>query len=113
MLESDKQLPGYSGYNERKYWIKQALYGWMDKPILGHGVQAFRIKYGTTSHSTPIDLLYNYGVIGFFLFYSIFVSIFIRIYCTKSYKFNIINISIFGFLVSYFLAKLILHLTYL
>ena len=41
--------------------------GWWDgprNPVFGHGVEAFRADYGITSHSTPIDLLYNFGLIG-------------------------------------------------
>ena len=54
--------------------MRKGLTGWTQNPMFGHGVEAFRARFGITSHSTPVDLLYNSGVIGLGLFYAIFVS---------------------------------------
>ncbi|HVC02271.1 MAG TPA: hypothetical protein VND80_08715 [Steroidobacteraceae bacterium] len=80
VLEARGNVPGYSAFNERDYWEKMGFRGWAFNPIFGHGTEAFRADYGITSHSTPIDLLYNSGVIGLSLFYGIFVSLVWRIF---------------------------------
>ena len=52
--------------------------------MLGNGVEAFRADYAITSHSTPIDLLYNSGIIGFGLFYGMFASVAWRVLRTRA-----------------------------
>ncbi|MEO8464190.1 MAG: hypothetical protein ABI640_02535 [Gammaproteobacteria bacterium] len=75
VLNAREDLPGYSGFGEREYWVQQGLQGWASNPLFGHGVEAFRTVYGITSHSTPIDLLFNTGLIGFSLFYGMFIAL--------------------------------------
>jgi hypothetical protein len=66
---------GSTALGTRKGWEKEGLKGWAATPVFGHGVEGFRADFGITSHSTPIDLLYNSGIIGFGLFYGVFASI--------------------------------------
>jgi O-antigen ligase len=75
VLEARENLPGYSAFNEREFWERAGLEGWELNPIFGYGPEAFRADYGITSHSTPIDLLYNTGLIGISLFYGMFGSL--------------------------------------
>jgi hypothetical protein len=75
VLSAREDLPGYSGFGEREYWTMLGLQGWASNPLFGHGVEAFRAVYGVTSHSTPIDLLFNTGLIGFSLFYGMFIAL--------------------------------------
>jgi hypothetical protein len=63
------------GLQTRINWKQQGIKGWLASPLLGLGVEGFRADYGITSHSTPVDLLYNFGVIGLTLFYALFASI--------------------------------------
>jgi hypothetical protein len=79
VLQTREDVSGYSGFEERGYWKQQGIVGWERNPVFGYGVEAFRSHYGVTSHSTPIDLLYNYGMIGLVLFYSIFASLIWRL----------------------------------
>jgi hypothetical protein len=72
-----------TSFNERRYWQKVGLAGWARNPVFGDGVEAFRADVGTTSHSTPIDVLYNYGLIGFGLFYALFVLLLWRLFVTR------------------------------
>jgi hypothetical protein len=67
------------GLETREHWKDEGLKGWLRNPVLGYGVEAFRSDIGITSHSTPVDLLYNFGIIGFGLFYSIFASVALRL----------------------------------
>jgi hypothetical protein len=75
VLTSREGDSGSTGLGNRKGWEKEGLKGWAATPVFGHGMEAFRGEFGTTSHSTPIDLLYNSGLIGAGLFYGIFASI--------------------------------------
>src|SRR5579863_3296381 len=75
VLQAREDKSGYQGFDERAYWARQGLRAWMRNPLFGKGVEAFRADYGITSHSAPIDLLYNTGLIGFSLFYGIYASL--------------------------------------
>jgi O-antigen ligase len=70
-------------------------------PLFGNGVEAFRTDHGITSHSTPIDLLYNFGVIGFVLFYSIFGSIVMRLRAVQGKNLGNLPALIFAGVVCY------------
>ncbi|HUI59263.1 MAG TPA: O-antigen ligase family protein, partial [Steroidobacteraceae bacterium] len=80
VLQTREDKAGYEGFEERAYWARQGLKGWANNPLFGHGVEAFRAKYGITSHSVPIDLLYNTGVIGLLLFYGVYASLVWRLF---------------------------------
>ena len=66
---------GDAGLSMRQNWKNLGVKGWLANPVLGNGVESFRGDFGVTSHSTPIDLLYNTGLIGTLLFYGIFASL--------------------------------------
>jgi len=67
------------GLGLRERWESEGVAGWVRNPVFGYGVEAFRADIGITSHSTPVDLLYNFGLIGFGLFYSIFAVLVLRL----------------------------------
>jgi branched-subunit amino acid transport protein len=75
VLVAREDRTGVTEFGARVNWKDEGLRGWILNPMFGHGVEAFREDYGVTSHSTPIDLLYNSGLIGFGLFYALFMSI--------------------------------------
>jgi O-antigen ligase len=66
---------GYTGFTERTRWMKEGIQAWASNPIFGYGVEAFRKDHEITSHSTPVDLLYNTGLIGILLFYGMLGSL--------------------------------------
>lgn len=66
---------GDAGYSMRENWKNLGIKGWLANPVLGNGVESFRGDFGVTSHSTPVDLLYNTGLIGTLLFYGMFGSL--------------------------------------
>jgi O-antigen ligase len=74
VLQARDDVAGYSAFEQRDYWKQAGIDGWKLNPVFGYGAEAFRDEFGITSHSTPIDLLYNYGLIGLMLFYSVFAS---------------------------------------
>jgi O-antigen ligase len=79
VLQTREDVSGYSGFGERDYWKQMGIEGWKQNPVFGYGAEAFRDDYGVTSHSTPIDLLYNFGLIGLILFYAVFASLIWRL----------------------------------
>ncbi|HEY0941091.1 MAG TPA: O-antigen ligase family protein [Steroidobacter sp.] len=74
VLQARDNVAGYSALDDRSEWLREGLSGWALNPLFGHGVEAFRSRFGITSHSTPVDLLYNSGLAGFALFYGIFMA---------------------------------------
>jgi O-antigen ligase len=75
---------GATGLGNRQGWTKEGLKGWVNSPVFGHGIEAFRADHGITSHSTPIDLLYNAGLIGCGLFYAAFASLAWRLFRARN-----------------------------
>lgn len=102
----DDDVPSGTSYKEREYWLNEGLRGWAANPLFGHGVEAFRADYGITSHSTPIDLLYNTGVIGLVLFYTMFISICQRLLYASNKELTGLRALLFAMLVCYLFITL-------
>lgn len=105
-------MPGYGGFQQREDWIEQGLEGFAKNPLFGHGVEAFRDRYGVTSHSTPADLLYNSGLVGFILFYAIFISMAWRLARARDKNLDSFRALVFGALVCYSFISLSAPLHY-
>lgn len=75
VLNARDDVAGYGSYAKRKRWEQAGLAGWATNPLFGHGVESFRADNDITSHSTPIELLYNFGLVGLALFYAIFPAL--------------------------------------
>jgi hypothetical protein len=83
ILSAREDAPPGTSIVERQDWKHIGLVGWAENPIFGSGVEAFRADHGITSHSTPIDLLYNFGLIGLALFYGLFATLIGRLYLIR------------------------------
>lgn len=79
VLNARDDVAGYGSYAKRQRWEREGLEGWATNPVFGHGAESFRAENGITSHSTPIDLLYNFGLVGLALFYAVFASLLWRL----------------------------------
>jgi hypothetical protein len=79
ILLAREDVEGGTAFDERRQWKDDGIKGWLRSPVFGNGVEAFRADYGVTSHSTPVDLLYNAGLVGFAFFYAILASIALRL----------------------------------
>src|ERR1700722_1102662 len=80
VLSAREDAPKGTSFVQRQDWKARGLAGWAEDPIFGKGAEAFRAQFGITSHSTPIDLLYNFGLIGLVLFYGVFTTVVARLY---------------------------------
>ncbi|MEP7242296.1 MAG: hypothetical protein ABI885_01270 [Gammaproteobacteria bacterium] len=92
---------GATELGAREEWKDAGIRGWVANPVFGYGVEAFRNDIGITSHSTPIDLLYNSGAIGLVLFYSLLGSILWRLRGARSASRRGLFAMIFAVLVCY------------
>ena len=82
ILQSRQDQSGSTSYGLREEWTSIGLEGWASNPVFGEGVEAFRATHGAHSHTVPVELLYNTGLIGFVLFYSVFASLMFRVLLT-------------------------------
>jgi len=101
ILQAREDLPGYTAFERRATWQREGLRGWASNPVFGHGVEAFRSRFGLTSHASHVDILYNSGVIGVALFYGIFVSVLIRLYRARHGEYRNARVIILGGLICY------------
>jgi len=90
-----------TSYGERTVWKDEGIKGWERSPLFGSGVEAFRTDHGITSHSTPIDLLYNFGLIGLGLYYAMFASVALRLWRMRGAEIGSLPALIFAGLVCY------------
>ncbi len=74
------------GVEKRGDMIRRALELWKEKPILGHGLNAFKNigGYGYYSHNNYVELLCNHGIVGFCVYYGMYSSIFFKLLKIKS-----------------------------
>ena len=72
---------GDSSFDTRSDMIWSGLELWLSSPLFGHGNEGFRVMsgFGTYSHSTPIELLANYGFIGLVCYYLFYVLLIRRL----------------------------------
>jgi hypothetical protein len=101
ILQRREDLTGNTSFGDRTDWNSLGVKGWSRSPLFGNGVEAFRTDNGITSHSTPIDLLYNTGVIGFAIFYAIFASLAMRLVRARGSELGSLPALVFAGLVCY------------
>lgn len=106
VLRSRESLPGQSSIDNRIGWMRDGLAGWAENPVFGHGVESFRAEFDITSHSTPIDLLHNSGIIGLVLFYSIFLSVGLRLLRCASASSRNLKLLVFSCLTCFLFTSL-------
>jgi len=74
--------------------VKFGLLHWLDKPFFGHGFDSFSFMsgFGYYSHNNIVENLYNGGIFGFTVFYSLYLFYFRSFKVLVSQK--IINVKI-------------------
>lgn len=74
-----------SGDDIRLKMIDAGLSGWVDSPLIGHGVDSFKyLNQNVTghlyySHNNFVEILYNFGILGFVLYYGFIARLTYRI----------------------------------
>lgn len=75
MLLNETQGSEVNSDNIRISMIEIGLEGWLASPLWGHGVDTFKyynretLGYFYYAHNNYVELLYDFGVLGFFLYY--------------------------------------------
>ena len=69
----------YDTDNNRKIMIERGLEAFYQKPLFGHGAGYSRVLFGTYSHNNFVELLMNYGFVGFCLYYSFYIVLAIKL----------------------------------
>ena len=65
----------------RQSYIELALKYFKDRPVLGHGINCFRVLDGaheTYSHNNYVELLFSVGIVGTVSYYLMYVYVLIR-----------------------------------
>lgn len=72
----------------RASMIRDGLRFFLEKPVFGHGSDAFRTisVYGTYSHNNFVELLVDYGIVGFILYYSMFGYVGLKLFLGNGRK---------------------------
>lgn len=85
--------------NSRNLMIQKGIGYFTEKPILGHGLDQFRVLFEkepfgrrTYSHNNFVELLVSTGIIGFLIYYSIYAYLFGIFVKYKLYKYFLCNI---------------------
>lgn len=69
----------------RSSMIRDGMRFFLEKPVFGYGSDAFRTisAHGTYSHNNFVELLVDYGIVGFLLYYAMFVYLAIKFFAGK------------------------------
>lgn len=71
--------------NLRKEMIEMGFQGWTEKPIFGHGLDSFKFfnkemtGHMFYSHNNYVEMLYDFGIIGFLYYYIFIYKLYIRL----------------------------------
>ena len=94
-----------SSDSTREQMIVAALKGWLEQPLLGHGIDSFKFfnreitGHFYYAHNNFVELLYDVGLVGFVLFYYMYVYVYKRlrlIQNSENYKYKVLG---YGLLV--------------
>lgn len=88
-----------AGDEIRERMIDLAWNGWLEKPLFGHGIDSFKFYnqhvtgHFYYAHNNYLELLYDVGLIGLMIYYSIFIIIYNRLskLSSNDYKFKILG----------------------
>ncbi len=69
----------------RMNMIDDGISAWLEAPLLGYGLNSFaeNMGYGAYAHNNYVELLYDIGLIGFTIYYSVFVYYLINLFKNK------------------------------
>ncbi len=80
---------------QRIYMIKTGLNTFSHSPVFGNGVAYSRYIFGTYSHNNYIEILMNTGLVGFSIYYSIYIISILKLFFSKSYDFQLRILALF------------------
>ncbi len=81
---------------ERKIYIENALDMFSNHPFFGMGVDTFRYFFGGYAHNNFVELLQGVGLVGFMIYYSMHVLLYIKIKKVQNFA---LRLNLYAFLV--------------
>lgn len=100
------QSANEGSFDTRQEMINLGVKWFEERPILGYGLNNFRELYfietgiNTYSHSNFVEILVGGGLVGFAIYYAIFVYMFMKLFKYAFFKRDIIAIILFVFNLS-------------
>lgn len=70
----------YETDQTREMMIAEGLAAFYEKPLFGNGTGYSDILFSTYSHNNFVELLMNYGIIGFAAYYTIYICLLFRLW---------------------------------
>lgn len=70
----------YETDKTREKMISEGLAAFYEKPFFGNGTGYSYSLFGTYSHNNFVELLMNYGIVGFVAYYSIYLCLLVRLW---------------------------------
>lgn len=77
---------GDGSFNWRRLMLEEGWRYFKENPVFGYGIDSFRYMFGiekgleTYSHNTFIEILVSGGMVGFLLYYSLYVFILLKLW---------------------------------
>lgn len=72
-----------SSTKHRIHLINSALEKFYENPLLGLGITGFQYYEGVYAHNNYAEILANLGFVGFIIYYSIYISVIIKVFALK------------------------------
>lgn len=114
-IGGDKEVKKAKSIQHRKELIHLAMMTFNANPIMGVGIDNFRFVEGHYAHNNYVELLANVGIIGFLLFYSVYIFLSIRIFFSEYKEILIMVVFILliydVFIVSYGAKDILMFIT--
>jgi O-antigen ligase len=87
---------GDSSSSERSDMVTFGFLWFLEKPVIGHGIDNFRYQYeifstygtNTYSHNNYIEMLHGIGIVGFVIYYSLYFYIIRQLLKFKHYLYK-------------------------
>jgi len=116
--EFDSALNGYENFGstaERLRFIKEGIEYLSNHPFHGYGLNTFIVMDSSHhySHNNYIEILVGTGIIGFILYYCIYLMMFVKLFSIKSKRYKKIrNILLFSLIVFLFMDTALVSYSY-
>lgn len=81
--------------------IKSSIEHFKNAPLLGNGIAHSKVVFGTYSHNNYVEILMNTGVVGFLIYYSVYLISMYKAYKLSKYEEGLVII--LGFILIIFL----------
>lgn len=70
----------YETDQRREFMIEEGMAAFYENPLFGNGTGYSYTLFGTYSHNNFVELLMNYGIVGFVAYYSIYLCLLVRLW---------------------------------